>query len=262
MVLQIKRKLRNFPVFPNKAELIRSVKGVVKRAFSTRRKTIVSGGSILLLLLMLLVLPIPSGREWLTENPKTTALIDIRAQDAQALGKAWNPQYRWVPLSAISVNLRRAVVVAEDGNFYSHEGFDTAEMAKAIEAGYEKGEMPRGASTISQQLAKNLYLSPSRNPIRKLREALITWRLESNLTKNRILELYLNLIEWGEGIFGAEAAARFYFKKPASSLSAYESAYLAAIIPSPRKVFNPRTHPQRVERRAQLILRRMSRVSS
>ena len=132
----------------------------------------------------------------------------------------------------------------------------------SIEAGYEKGEMPRGASTISQQLAKNLYLSPSRNPIRKLREALITWRLESNLTKNRILELYLNLIEWGEGIFGAEAAARYYFKKPASSLSAYESAYLAAIIPSPRKGFNPRIHPQRVERRAQLILRRMSRVNS
>ena len=242
--------------------LLLCVKQGTRRAFLGRRNKALSLLMLLFGLLAVLLLPIPSGGELRTANPATTALIELRKAEALNGGKVWTPQYRYVPLSAISGNLRRAVVVAEDGNFYSHDGFDTAEIAKAIEAGYEKGEMPRGASTISQQLAKNLYLSPSRNPIRKLREALITWRLESTLTKNRILELYLNVIEWGDGVFGAEAAARYYYRKPASALSAYEAAYLAAIIPSPRKVFNPRLHPQRVEKRAQLILRRMSRLNT
>jgi monofunctional biosynthetic peptidoglycan transglycosylase len=162
----------------------------------------------------------------------------------------------WVSYARISPHLRRAVVVAEDGAFWEHDGVDVRELRKAIEDGLERGERPRGASTITQQLAKNLYLSPARTPARKLKELLIARRLEAELSKRRILELYLNVIEWGEGIYGAEAAARAYFGKPASALSADEAALLAGALINPR-VHSPAKPTARLKRRQRIILGRM-----
>ncbi len=129
---------------------------------------------------------------------------------------------RWVPYSRISSNLTRAVLVAEDGTFWRHDGVDYDQLRDAVEVSVERMEFVRGASTITQQLAKNLYLSPSKNPIRKLRELIIARRLEAELSKQRILELYLNVIEWGDGIYGAEAAARQYFRTSAAQLGPQE----------------------------------------
>ena len=127
---------------------------------------------------------------------------------------------RWVPYARISAHLKKAVIVTEDGAFWQHEGIDYEQLRESMETNWERGEFARGASTITQQLAKNLYLSPSKNPIRKVKELLITRRLEVELSKQRILELYLNVIEWGDGVWGAEAAARRYFHKPAAELTA------------------------------------------
>lgn len=190
------------------------------------------------------------------ENPKTTAFIELRAAEARAAGRQPVRRQYWVPYSRISPHLRRAVVVAEDGAFWEHDGVDVHELRKAIEESVERRRPPRGASTITQQLAKNLYLSPSRNPIRKLKELLIARRLEAELSKRRILELYLNCIEWGEGIYGAEAASRAYFGKPASALSAEEAALLAGALINPR-VHSPAKPTARLKRRQQLILSRM-----
>ena len=176
--------------------------------------------------------------------------------------------------------MQRAVLAGEDTNFLKHQGFDWDAINKAWEEAQRLGEeeakkegdydpdswippMPqfkRGASTITQQLAKNLYLSEERSFFRKGREAAITYFLERNLSKRRILEIYLNVIEWGDGIYGAEAAARFYFKKSAADLSASEAAYLSAMIPSPLNVFNPQKNPKRVVRRQRVILRGMPYV--
>ena len=144
-----------------------------------------------------------------TANPPTTAFIELRAREARARGRA-EPRrvQRWVPYARISPDLKRAVLVAEDSAFWQHEGIDVEQIRESIETNLEKGTFARGGSTITQQLAKNLYLSPSKNPLRKLRELLIARRLEAELTKRRILEIYLNVIEWGDGIYGAEAAAR------------------------------------------------------
>lgn len=143
-------------------------------------------------------------------------------------------KYQWVPLNNISIHLRNAVVVAEDGEFFNHPGFDIESIKKAIDLNLKRKKWARGASTISQQLARNLYLSPYKSVFRKLRELLITLKLERELPKDRILEIYLNVAEWGNGIYGAEAAARHYFGKPASALSKHEAAFLAAILPRPR----------------------------
>src|SRR3989304_1548083 len=132
--------------------------------------------------------------------------------------------------------MAKAVIIAEDDKFWSHEGFDIEAMQKAIEKDLLAGKFKAGGSTISQQLAKNLYLSPAKSPIRKLREAIITWKLERTLSKRRILEIYLNAAEWGEGIFGVEAAARHHFGKSAAELSPMEAARLAAVLPNPRGV--------------------------
>lgn len=193
-------------------------------------------------------------------NPEMTAMMEQRASEAESEGEAVKREQTWVAYDRISQNLVRAVLAGEDSRFFDHSGFDWEEIEKAIEENIEKGEFKRGASTISQQLAKNLFLSTSKNPVRKLHEALITWEMELILGKRRILEIYLNVIEWGDGIYGAEAAARAYFNTSAASLSADQAAFLSAMIPNPRTVYNPNKNRRRVERRRNIILRLMRHV--
>ena len=201
-------------------------------------------------------LTLPDVRTLATTNPRTTAFIELRKREAAEAGRQLNIRHRWVPYSQISNTLRRAVVVTEDSAFFDHEGVDVKELRASLEANWEEARFKRGGSTITQQLAKNLYLSPSKNPIRKLKELLITRRLEAALPKRRILEIYLNVIEWGDGIFGAEAASRVYFGKPASALSPDEAALLAGAIINPRE-HSPARPTRRLLRRQQIIVRRM-----
>ncbi len=165
----------------------------------------------------------------------------------------------WVPYAAISPHLKRAVLVAEDIGFFSHRGFEPAELRNAVERALETQEMPRGASTITQQLAKNLWLSPSRDPVRKTKETILTWQLERRLPKRRILELYLNVAEFGPGVYGAEAASRRYFGRPASELGEDEAAQLAAALPSPR-AWHPGATGAGYRRYVETIKRRMAKA--
>jgi monofunctional glycosyltransferase len=203
-----------------------------------------------------LYLSLPDVRPLRTGNPETTAFIELRLREARAKRQPPRRVQHWVPYARISTNLKRAVLVAEDSGFWQHEGIDFEQMKESMEANIERLEFARGGSTITQQLAKNLYLSPSKNPIRKVRELLIARRLEAELTKQRILELYLNVIEWGNGIYGAEAAARTYFGKSAADLAPSESALLAGAIVNPR-VLTPGRPTARLRRRQQMIMRRM-----
>ena len=211
-------------------------------------------------------------------NPSSTSLIDTRIREAQAKGLQPKREQIWVPLEQISPNLQRAVLAGEDTNFFTHRGFDYEAIQKAFEQAQRQAakeakdegedddwlpslpEFKRGGSTISQQLAKNLYLSSQRTLLRKGQEAVITVMLERTLSKRRILEIYLNVIEWGDGIYGAEAAAQRYFRKSASNLTVNEAAFLSAMIPNPRTVFNPQTNPRRVARRQRIILRGMNYI--
>jgi monofunctional biosynthetic peptidoglycan transglycosylase len=206
-----------------------------------------------------LYLSLPDVRSLKAGNPQTTAFMELRAREAAAHDRPVVKDQRWVPYSRISQNLKRAVIVTEDSAFWQHTGVDYDELQKSMEVNLERGEFARGASTITQQLAKNLYLSPSKNPIRKLKELLITRRLEVELSKQRILELYLNSIEWGDGIWGAEAAARHYFHKSAAELSAPEAALLAGAIANPH-IMDPSHPTARLRRRQQMIMRRMGAV--
>ena len=201
-------------------------------------------------------LTLPDVRVLATVNPPSTAFIELRKREAASEGKPLTVRQRWVPYTQISNNLRRAVLVAEDSAFFDHEGLDLKQLRASLEMNWEEGRFTRGASTITQQLAKNLYLNPSKNPVRKLKELLITRRLEAALTKRRILEIYLNVIEWGDGIFGAEAASRAYFGKPASALSPEEAALLAGAIINPR-LHSPAHPSARLRRRQEIIFRRM-----
>ncbi len=186
------------------------------------------------------------------KNPSKTAFMEYREKQWREKGR-WVQVHRvWVPLSRISPYLVKAVLIAEDDKFWSHEGFDYDGIKQAIEKDLQSGRLRFGGSTISQQLARNLYLSPAKTFWRKIREALITWRMEQVLPKRRILELYLNVVEWGDGIFGAEAASRHYFEKPASELSPREAARLAVVLPSPRKL-DPAGTQRYVESRAEVI---------
>ena len=205
-------------------------------------------------------LTLPDVRSLRTTNPQTTAFMQLRAREARAKSAEPKQVQRWVPYSRISGQLKRAVLVAEDSGFWKHEGIEFEQMKESMEANIERLEFFRGGSTITQQLAKNLYLSPSKNPVRKVRELLIARRLEAELPKQRILELYLNLIEWGDGIWGAEAAARRYFGKSAAELGAQESALLAAAIINPR-LLSPAHPTARLRRRQQMIMRRMGAVT-
>jgi monofunctional glycosyltransferase len=211
-----------------------------------------------------------------THNPGTTSLIETRASEASARGQQPRREQIWVPLEQISPNLQRAILAGEDTNFLTHKGFDYEALQKvwdqaqreaareAKNEGDEEGDwlpslpdFKRGASTVTQQLAKNLYLSSQKSFVRKGQEAVLTVFLERLLTKRRILEIYLNVIEWGDGIYGVEAASRRYFNKSAASLSPSEAAYLSAMVPNPRTVFNPRINPRRVARRQRIIMRGM-----
>ncbi len=201
----------------------------------------------------------PDVRPLRTSNPTTTAFIELRAREAQARGLAPKRVMRWASYRYISRDLKRAVLVAEDDAFWQHEGVDFEQLQDSLETDWARGRFARGASTITQQLAKNLYLSPTRNPLRKFRELIIARRLEAELTKARILELYLNVIEWGDGIYGAEAASRTYFRESAADLDAAQSALLAGAIVNPR-LYSPAHPTGRLVRRQQLILRRMGVV--
>jgi monofunctional biosynthetic peptidoglycan transglycosylase len=204
-------------------------------------------------------LTLPDVRPLKTQNPSSTAFMDLRAREAAARGAKPRQMQHWASYNRISPDLKRAVLVAEDDLFWQHEGIDFEQMQESFEADWARGRLVRGGSTITQQLAKNLYLSPSKNPVRKLRELVIARRLEAELKKARILELYLNVIEWGDGIYGVEAASRIYFSVPAASLGPDESALLAAAIVNPR-LLNPARPSARLIRRQQLILRRMGAV--
>jgi monofunctional biosynthetic peptidoglycan transglycosylase len=191
-------------------------------------------------------------------NPKTTAFMEYRLAQWKEQGRGMSVRQQWVPLSAISPALVSAVLIGEDDKFYAHEGFDFEAIAEALEKNLSKRRIAAGASTITQQLAKNLFLSPDKNPLRKLREAILTWRIERNLKKRRILEIYLNVAEWGDGIFGIEAASRKYYGKPARDLDARQAARLAAVLPNPIR-FNPLGSSRFVEYRASVILKVMAR---
>lgn len=171
---------------------------------------------------------------WIKFNPSSTSFMNDRLEVMQETNPDAKLKHKWVDYDKISNHLKRAVVASEDSKFKHHEGFDWEGIEKAYEKNLKKGKLVAGGSTISQQLAKNLFLSASRTPWRKAEEMVITLMLEKMLTKRRILELYLNMIEWGNGVFGAEAAARHYFKTSAGGLGKTQSAKLAAMVPNPR----------------------------
>jgi monofunctional biosynthetic peptidoglycan transglycosylase len=192
-------------------------------------------------------------------NPATTAFMEQGLARLQARNPRARLEHRWVPYQRISLELKRAVIAAEDQKFLDHTGFDFEEIEKAYEANEQRGRVRRGASTISQQLAKNLFLTSERSYLRKLREAAITAMIEAALPKRRVLEIYLNVIEWGDGIYGAEAAAQRFFGKSAAELDAEEGAQLAARIPNPR-FYHRRGVTPYLERRTADLLEQMERV--
>ncbi len=193
---------------------------------------------------------------WINFNPSSSAFMEDRLQIIQATKPDAELKYKWVDYVQISNNLKRAVIASEDSKFNDHEGFDWEGIEKAYEKNIKKGKIVAGGSTISQQLAKNLFLSSKRTPWRKGEEAIITVMLEKMLIKQRILEIYLNVIEWGNGIFGAEAAARHYFKGSAATLNAPQAAKLAAMIPNPR-FYDAHKSTTYLNRRTATILARM-----
>ena len=199
---------------------------------------------------------------WLeTEQPRTTSFMEYRQEQWQngpraKDGKAMRIRQQWVSLKRIAPALRQAVVTSEDDLFWKHDGFNFSQMYDALKRNWDKGRMAAGGSTISQQLAKNLWFTPERSILRKIKEAIMTWRLELALDKERILELYLNVAEWGNGVYGAEAAARHYFGKSAASLSRGEAARLAVMLPSPLR----RTPSSAIVKRlSSRLLKRMPR---
>lgn len=240
------------------------------------------------------IITFPSISSLRNDNPTTTSMIEYRLSEARAEGREQKKFMIWTPIEQISPNLQRAVLAGEDSRFFQHDGFDWDAIQAAWDEAVKEGEkeareeceadakaantpkkdckpsdddwippMPsfkRGASTVSQQLAKNLFLSEDRNFLRKGREAVYTYFLERQLSKKRMLEIYLNVIEWGDGIYGAEAAARTYFKKSASDLTREDAAFLSAMIPSPLNIFNPAKNRKRVVRRQRVILRGMNSI--
>lgn len=222
----------------------------------TKRKR--SRKIVFLIIALVITLPlvcllfIPDISRLKKENPQKTAFMEYREKEWQEKGKKYRIHKIWLPLSKVSPYLIKAVLIAEDDKFWRHEGFDYEAIQKAIEKDIKARKFKLGGSTISQQLAKNLYLSPSKNPLRKIAEAIITWRMERVLSKKRILELYLNVVEWGEGIFGVEAASRHYYGKSSSELTPEEASRLAAVLPNPRK-YNPVSDQRYVVNRSNLI---------
>jgi len=192
------------------------------------------------------------------ENPKTTAFMEFRREQWVEQGKRKKIDQAWVPLSRISPFVISAVTISEDDRFWEHEGIDLEGMEEALKRDLARGELAAGGSTITQQLAKNLWFSPTKNPVRKLKEAIMAWRLERALSKRRILELYLNVAEWGDGVFGIAAAARRHFGTSPAALSPEQAARLAVVLPNPLGM-DP-AHPSRyVRERSRIILQRMAR---
>jgi len=198
---------------------------------------------------------LPDVKTLTTKNPKSTALMELRDREYRQKGGKISRQQTWVSYGAISDHLKKAVLISEDAAFFSHTGVDVKELQEALKKDWETGRFTRGGSTITMQLAKNLYLNPSKNPLRKAKEIVIAWQLEQALSKTRIFEIYLNVVEWGPNVYGAEAAARHYFAKPAANLDIGEAATLAALLPSPRN-----TREQNLTYRRNLILSRMAEV--
>jgi monofunctional biosynthetic peptidoglycan transglycosylase len=193
---------------------------------------------------------------WQWYNPSSSAFMEDRLERLHEKNPRAKLRHQWVPYDKISLNLKRALVAAEDANFMEHEGFDWDAIQKAYAKNQKKGKVVAGGSTISQQLAKNLFLSGRRSPWRKLQEAAITIMLEAVLDKRRIFEIYLNIIEWGNGVFGCEAAARYYFGKSAAALDAWEAARLASMVPNPRYYDRNRNTPF-LDKKTNLVLERM-----
>jgi monofunctional biosynthetic peptidoglycan transglycosylase len=198
-------------------------------------------------------------RALVKSNPKRTSVMHQREREAVEAQRKPGFAQSWVPLSRVSRHLIHAVVAAEDPNFFGHEGVDWDAVRESIETNVKKGRFARGGSTITQQLAKNLFFTTYKNPIRKVRELIVARWLEDDLTKTRILELYLNVIEWGDGVYGCEAAARRYYGKAAADVDETEAAGLAAMVPSPRRI-NPRTNPRRHAQAQKRVLWLMARV--
>jgi monofunctional biosynthetic peptidoglycan transglycosylase len=194
---------------------------------------------------------------WIKYNPSTSAFMETRLEVMQDTNPDAELQYSWVPYAKISNNLKRALIASEDANFVDHEGFDWEGIQKAYEKNMKKGRIVAGGSTISQQLAKNLFLSGRRSPFRKIEEAAITVMMEAVMDKQRIFEIYLNVIEWGDGVFGAEAAARHYYHISASQLSPAQAAKLAAMVPNPR-YYDKHRDAKGLQRKTGIIMGRMN----
>jgi monofunctional biosynthetic peptidoglycan transglycosylase len=225
------------------------------------------GKAILITILVIVLVPVvftgfflvfPNISKLKQTNPEKTSFMKYREHEWRRKGDTRTMQQVWVPLPRISPYIITAVIISEDDNFWTHHGFDYDAIRDAYRKNIERKSMRYGGSTITQQLAKNLYLSPSKNPTRKVIETIITWRLERTLPKKRILELYLNVIEWGDGIFGIEAAAHHYFGKSAASLGPNEAARLAVILPNPIK-YRLNGSSRYIERRSRIIYSRMVR---
>ena len=197
---------------------------------------------------------------WRVTEPGPTQFMRIRLEELQRKNPAARLQHKWVPYGQISVHLKRALIAAEDSKFMQHQGFDIDGIQKAIEKNEKRGHIAAGGSTITQQLAKNLFLWPEKSFVRKGEEAIITLMIEATWSKRRILEVYLNEIEWGTGIFGAEAAARHYFGISASELSPAQAAMLASIVPSPQ-YYDRKGETEGLIRQTDVILERMNKVA-
>jgi monofunctional biosynthetic peptidoglycan transglycosylase len=195
---------------------------------------LVTAGMVIFVLWMVITLPDPADLN--TTNPQTTALIEQRRREAQKKGIQFSVRQKWVAYSTIPEMLKKIIRISEDANFFDHEGIDFEEMKESIIKNWEQGKFARGGSTITQQLAKNLYLSTQKSIFRKIKEYLIARRLEKSLSKDRIFHLYLNVIEFGHGIFGVDAAAQYYFRKPVADLNLEEMIRLTAIIPRPTSI--------------------------
>ena len=196
---------------------------------------------------------------WIKFNPSSSAFMEDRLEIIQQAKPEAELKHKWVNYNQISNNLKRALIASEDARFNDHEGFDWDGIKKAYEKNLKKGKIKAGGSTISQQLAKNLFLSGKRSSARKAEEAVITFMLEKTLSKQRILEIYLNIIEWGNGVFGAEAAARHYYKTSAAKLSTAQAAKLAAMVPNPR-FYDDHRNTRYLNRRVKSISRGMNAV--
>jgi monofunctional biosynthetic peptidoglycan transglycosylase len=214
-------------------------------------------GALLLFLLLYQMWIFAHIAWWVNHNPSTSAFMDQRLLMMQSKHPDAELRHQWVPYAKISNNLKRAMIASEDAKFVDHEGFDWAGIQKAYEKNLKKGKIVAGGSTISQQLAKNLFLSTKRTPWRKAEEVLITVMLEQMMTKERIFEIYLNVIEWGNGVFGAEAAARYYYHVSAAQLSAPQAAKLASMVPNPR-FYDLHREARGMLRKTEIILKRMN----